>query len=118
MNSIGKTLFGRLYYLNKQSHFQFKKGEFYCESFSVNNPDSLSGYYGLFGYNRVNLDKNFELYSNLVIGCKSTGLKWQEKYRYLNDTEYLYTNIPDSIVKVLLTKDNRHIINCSCCHRY
>ena len=105
MNSIYKTLFGRLYYFNNQAHFQLQKEGLYCETFSLNK------FYGMFNYTKVNInDKKFELYSSLLVGCNDSRLKWQEKYRFVNDTETIFCNIPENIQKVLLDKDDTHKI--------
>ncbi len=117
MNSIGKTLFGRLYYFNKQAHFQVRKEGLYCETFSLIDQ---AKFYGIFNYTKVNINnEKFELYSSLLVGCNDSGLKWQEKYRFVNEIETITSNIPENIQQVILTnKNNSHIVNCSCCHRY
>ena len=116
MNSIGKTLFGRLYYFNNQAHFQLKKNGLYCETFLLIDK---AKFYGMLDYTKVIInDDKFELYSRLLVGCNHSGLKWEEKYRFTKGIEYVYSNIPGNIQEVLLTKDDSHIINCSCCHRF
>ena len=125
MRNIGKTLFGQIYYLNKQSHFQMRNTNLYCESFFI--PDKFI--YGIMDFKQ--LSKN-DLFSNLTIGDKDNTFKIQECYRFINNIETVdiqyfkwsfepkntYNDIDKTILKTILIKSDIHIINCSCCHRY
>jgi len=125
MRNIGKTLFGQIYYLNKQSHFQMRNTNLYCESFFI--PDKFI--YGIMDFKQ--LSKN-DLFSNLTIGDKDNTFKIQERYRFINNIETVdiqyfkwsfepkntYNDIDKTILKTILIKSDIHIINCSCCHRY
>lgn len=121
MKNIKQTLFGQLYFLNKQSHFQLKTSNLYCETFFIQN----HYIYGIFEFKQ--LSKN-ELYSNLIIGTKDNLFKIEEQYRIINNIETIklqnfdlnikIQDINNDTLKIILNKNNNHIINCSCCHRH
>jgi hypothetical protein len=121
MKNIKQTLFGQLYFLNKQSHFQLKTSNLYCETFFIQN----HYIYGIFEFKQ--LSKN-ELYSNLIIGTKDNLFKIEEQYRISNNIETIklqnfdlnikLQDINNDTLKIILNKTNNHIINCSCCHRH
>jgi hypothetical protein len=121
MKNIKQTLFGQLYFLNKQSHFQLKTSNLYCETFFIQN----HYIYGIFEFKQ--LSKN-ELYSNLIIGTKDNLFKIEEQYRIINNIETIklqnfdlnikIQDINNDTLKIILNKNNNHIINCSCFHRH
>ena len=121
MKNIKQTLFGQLYFLNKQSHFQLRTSNLYCETFFIQN----HYIYGIFEFKQ--LSKN-ELYSNLIIGTKDNLFKIEEQYRIINNIETIklqnfdlnikLQDINNDTLKIILNKTNNHIINCSCCNRH
>ena len=126
MKNIYRTLFGQLYFLRKQIHFE-PKTNIYCETFFI--PEKYL--YGIFDYKKIS---NTELFSNIIIGSKDNLFKIQERYRFINNIENIFLesyiqkpfklenidfeDIDNDILNALLSKTDKHIINCSCCHRY
>jgi hypothetical protein len=127
MNRLAKTLFGKLYYGNYQSHFKLSNSKSYCETFFIKeeyNGTQLS----IYGIADFKYFPNNELYSNLIIGDKDNIFKLQERYRFTNNIETIYlqnfdkkityNDIDKNIFEIILKKNDSHIITCSCCHRY
>ena len=127
MNRLSKTLFGKLYYGNNQSHFKLTNSKSYCETFFMKEQymGKLCSIYGIADFKYF---PNNELYSNLIIGDKDNIFKLQEQYRFINNIETIYLqnfdkkirydDIDKNIIEIILKKNDSHIITCSCCHRY
>lgn len=120
-NNINKTLFGQIYFFNKQSHFQTRNSNLYYETFSIQNKNI----YGIFDFKQ--LSKN-ELFTTIILHSKDKSFEIEERYRFINNIEIIklqnfnhiinFEEIDNHILKIILHKNNKHIINCSCCHRY
>lgn len=124
MKNITKTLFGQLYYFNKNSHFH-RNNRLYCETFYI--PEHFI--YGIFDFKLIS---NTDFFSNIVIGNRDNSFKIQEKYKFIDNIEILkleqfknneykeieLDNIDSKLLKNLKHKDNTNIITCSCCHRF
>jgi len=128
--SMTESLSQKLYLNNRNFHFKHNSN-LYCETFFI--PDYYI--YGLFDFRKNK--NNFK--TNLIIGSKNMNSFYiQEQFQNIDGYESstlknygldislkdieimsIKTNgIEKNLLEIILSKNDKHILNCSCCHRY
>lgn len=118
--NMTESLSQKLYLNNRNFHFKFNSN-IYCETFFI--PQHYI--YGIFDLRKT----ENKIKTNLIIGSKNINSFYiQEQYQNIDGYESsilqncgLNINLKDidkNLLEIILGKSDKHIINCSCCHRY